>query len=152
MTRYSCHPPSSHAMTPPARIPPTQTGFARGPGAVGIGAFLSRAKFPSIGGVAACRRGGKRVRNTDVTRLLTPSYRHWGPRKYECICGVVSGRYPLCSLGYSKLWGMNVYFHYCELLLYQWIPACAGMTRRRGISRLLSCHREGVKRAWRSSK
>ena len=42
VTRISPTPPSSQAMTPPARIPPTQTLFARGPGAVGIGAFSSR--------------------------------------------------------------------------------------------------------------
>ena len=34
------------------------------------------------------------------------------------------GRYPLCSLGYSKLWGMDVYSHHCGSLLYQWFPAC----------------------------
>ena len=28
-------------ITHPAQVPPTQTGFARGPGSVGIGAFLS---------------------------------------------------------------------------------------------------------------
>ena len=33
-------PPVALRATPPARIPPTQTLFARGPGAVGIGAFL----------------------------------------------------------------------------------------------------------------
>ena len=99
-------PPVALRATPPARIPPTQTMFARGPGAVGIhttdamnycdsfyslavgikpprhayhprklhfrGAryratppldeelvtFPLRAEFPSVGGVAACRRGG----------------------------------------------------------------------------------------------
>ena len=49
VTRYSCFtlrqgfgwqapPPVARSATPPARIPPTQTMFARGLGAVGIGA------------------------------------------------------------------------------------------------------------------
>ena len=136
VTGYSCfhpsprlrvmnHPPTVLRPPPPARIPPTQTVFARGPGAVGIhttdatnylilsilgrwvlnhpsprlrvmnhpgptthencifagpgivpplrrGELYSatvRAKFPSIGGVAACRRGGKRVRIYPLTPL-----------------------------------------------------------------------------------
>ena len=37
VTRYSCLPPSVvQSTTPPAQVPPTQTLFARGPGAVGI--------------------------------------------------------------------------------------------------------------------
>ena len=39
---WQAPPPVARSATPPARIPPTQTMFARGPGAVGIGAFSSR--------------------------------------------------------------------------------------------------------------
>ena len=41
-------PPVARGATPPARNPPTQTGFARGPGAVGIGAFVLCSICPTM--------------------------------------------------------------------------------------------------------
>ena len=46
-----------------------------------------RAKCPSIGGVAACHRGGKRVRDYPLSPLICHS-RARGPRKHKCVCGV----------------------------------------------------------------
>ena len=41
VTCYSCFPPPVvQSTTPPAQVPPTQTLFARGPGAVGIIKYL----------------------------------------------------------------------------------------------------------------
>ena len=41
-------PPVARGATPPAQVPPTQTGFARGPGAVGIGAFVLCSICPTM--------------------------------------------------------------------------------------------------------
>ena len=53
------HPPSCKARPPPPPQITTHANFV----CAGPGVGHPSAKFPSIEGVAACRRGGKRVRN-----------------------------------------------------------------------------------------
>ena len=72
------HPPSSQAMTPPA---PTT-------GAVGIGTFPSRSKFPSIGGVP--QRGGV-VREFEIIHLLFCHSRAGGNRVWIVISYLIRG-------------------------------------------------------------
>ena len=92
-----------------------------------------RTKFPSIGGVAACRRGGKRVRNYPLSPLICYS-RARGPRKHEYVCGVVKAgirSIKLCrGLQINK---KNTMLNYSQNQIIinnpSPIPACAGMTK-----------------------
>ena len=114
------------------------------------------------GGVIACDDGG--VGRLESLECRCDAHTHSvipasGPRKYECICGVdkagigsikfisritdKSKKHTTLKYSPNKIINNNP----------SPIPACAGMTRVVCVWALtLLCHREGVKRPWRSSK
>ena len=57
-----------------------------------------RAKCPSIGGVAACRRGGKRVRIYPLTLLSFPHPGSPQIRPYVCVGGIMREFYILSAI------------------------------------------------------